>query len=111
MKKIEFKTADYENDLYGKGTIVYKNEMENLLLAPADPSKGTTPAEMREVMPIYLKLVAEKKDYIILEDAEHKIVADRFEGAVFKFNSPEIHQMCEDIKNAEEYQLKDVSSA
>ena len=111
MKKIEFKTAEYENDLYGKGTIVYKNEMENLLLAPADPSKGTTPAEMREVMPIYLKLVAEKKDYIILEDAEHKILADRFEGAVFKFNSPEIHQMCEDVKNAEEYVLKDVSSA
>ena len=111
MKKVTFRELHYKNDLYGEGTIIYKNEMQNLLLAPADPTKGTTPEEMRVVIPIYLKILAAEGDYIVLEDAEHKILADRFEGAVFKFNSPEIHEMCEDVKNAEDYQLKDVSSA
>ena len=111
MKKIDFKTVGYKNDLYGEGKIVYKNEMQNLLLAPADPGKGTTPEEMRTVIPIYLKILAAENDYIVLEDAEHKVVADRFENAVFKFNSPEIHTMCEDVKNAPDYQLKEVGSA
>ena len=110
MKKIIFKTVPFENALYGNGEIVYKNEIENLLLAPANPQAGTGEAEMRQVMPIYLKMLAEKKDYIILEDAEHNIIADRFSTAVFKFNSPEIFLMINDIRNAEEYALKEVEA-
>ena len=111
MKKLDFKIVDYKNDIYGEGTIIYKNEIQNLLLVPADPTKGTTPDEMRKVIPIYMKILAAEGEYVVLEDAEHKVVADRFENAVFKFNSPEIHNLCEDIKNAPEYHLKEVGNA
>ena len=111
MKKITFEEVKYKHDLYGEGVIVYKNEIQNLLIVPADPQKGTQPEEMRAVIPIYLKVLAAEGDYVILEDAEHKIVADRFESATFKFNSPEIYNMVEAIKNAPDYQLKEVSSA
>ncbi len=89
----------------------YRIQIMKLLLIPFDPEKGTNYEEMAIVNPIHTKFKDCDKDYIVLEDAEHKETVKRLKNAKFMQNTPEIYEMIRSVDEAEEYNLSEVSSA
>ena len=106
MKKVELKKVIIPADgITTEQDLDYKDTIMGLLTVPKDPQAGASFEEMVEVMPIHAKFRFNATDigYILLEDAEHKIVVERLKGAKFNRNSAEIFEMIQSVVDAEEH--------
>lgn len=106
MKKIELKKVNIPADgVTTAQDLDYRDTIMGLLTVPKDPQVGATFEEMLEVMPIHKKFSdrPESSKFILLEDAEHKVVIDRLKGAKFNRNSIEIFDMIQSVIDAKEH--------
>lgn len=106
MKKVELK----EIPLDDKSKLVYLTEMITCLRAPAGEG-GTDLEEMATVIPIIQKLkAAGGETSILLEDAEHAVIAERIKNQKFALNHEALYEMLTDITEADSVaDLKEVA--
>ena len=106
MKKIELKKTIIPADgVITEQKLDYRETIMGLLTVPKDPQAGATFEEMVEVMPIHQKFKdrPESALFVLLEDAEHKIVVDRLKGAKFNRNSIQIYEMIQCVIDSAEH--------
>ncbi len=104
MKKVPLGSAVINDEL----TITYQEQILQALSVPKNPQAGCDAAEMRTVTPIIDKVEAATGDYVMLEDAEHKEVAERMEKCKFTINHKALETMVDDIVNAPDTEVKAV---
>jgi hypothetical protein len=104
MKRVYLPKVQTENF----GELDYKEQIVNVLRSPANPQGGTDYEEMAQVLPI-IKKVKDAGVCVILEDAEHKLIAQRLKGCKFAVNADELFDMVEAVVNAPEQTLEKVA--
>ena len=109
MKKVQFRTTTME--IQGEQIpLDYQIEIGKLMLIPLDPQKGSNYEEMDAIMPILAKLKLAKLGYVLLEDAEHKLVVERLKAAHFIQNTLEIHTMLSSVINAPDHLIEAIDA-
>lgn len=106
MKKILLKKTIIPGDgVMTEQTVDYRETIMGLLAVPKDPQKGATFEEMLEVMPIHQKFKDRpaSAQFVLLEDAEHKIVVERLKNARFNRNSIQIFEMIQSVVDSKEH--------
>lgn len=114
MKKVDLKTVTMMmgEPVPQEVELDYQEQIMSLLLIPMDPQAGTTYEEMAVVLPIHAKFKAVSSEgYVVLEDAEHAETVKRLKNAKFRQNTPEIYEMIRSVDEAENYNLKEVTSS
>lgn len=109
MKKIELKKVNIPADgVITAQDLDYRDTIMGLLTVPKDPQVGASFEEMLEVMPIHRKFSERPASakFILLEDAEHKVVVDRLRGAKFNRNSIQIFEMIQSVIDAQEHLME-----
>lgn len=105
MKKIELKTITMDNADSVQNAPVelkYKDTIMGLLKTPKDPQQGATFEEMAQALPVWVKF-RDAKEFVLLEDAEHKVVVDCLKNARFIQRSMEIYTMIKDVIDAPDH--------
>jgi len=97
MKKVELKTVKVTDSI----TLDYKEQIVNFLSTPLNPQAGTNYDEMSKVLPVIAKVRDCESPYVLLEDAEHALLAERAKAARFTVNNPEIFAMVDYIIKGE----------
>ena len=94
-----------------KGKLSYP---ENIIQALRTPTgQGIDYEEMAKVLPVIAKVeeaVEVNADYVVLEDAEHKLLADRIKQAKYGLAVQELFDMIKEIVEAPIVPLEDVSA-
>ena len=106
MKKIFLKSVALDNaDSVQTAPIMldYKDTIMGLLKTPTDPQQGATFEEMAQALPVWVKFRDAKKGFVLLENAEHKVVVDCLKNARFIQRNIEIYNMINDVINAPEH--------
>lgn len=89
----------------------YRQTYMSLLKTPKDPQIGASFEETAQAMPIWKKFkdLPATDSVIILEDAEHKFLTECVtENAMYIQRSYELFEMGNSLKDAEDYELKEV---
>ena len=105
MKKIPLKSVELSNmDSVQNAPVIlsYRDTIMGLLKTPTDPEQGATFEEMAQAMPVWVKF-RDAKDFVLLEDADHKVVVDCLKNAKFIQRNMEIFTMINDVIDAPDH--------
>jgi hypothetical protein len=101
MRRIQLKTITKP----GQEAIYYGTWIKDIIAVPKDPRVGMTVDEMRQIIPIFNKLEGDPI-YILLEEAEHKLLCELVKNYRFARFTAEIIAFADDIIGAKEAQMK-----
>jgi hypothetical protein len=106
MRRIQLKTVN----LPGQEAVYYGNWLRDIISVPKDPRVGMTLEEMRRLLPIFNKLEGDPI-YVLLEEAEWKLVDELVKGYHFPRYTAEIIAFADEIANAQEAKMQVVEES
>lgn len=111
MKKVVLETAEFVEEGESKPTkICYRQQILMVLRTPENP-QGADYEEMSKTLPMRKKFDdAKPGDAVILEDAEHELLARRMKNARFGVNHDELFAMVASIVDAPDVKVEPVEA-
>lgn len=96
MKTIELKRLETIKPDGSPTVLDYKIQLEGIMRAPLDPSRGADIEEIRNSIRV-LDVLSKAKDKLVLEDADYEYMCRKVNAARYILASPAVIQFVDDV--------------